>query len=273
MPELPEVEFAARQLRRWLVGKRMASAEVEPTRIVRPAKPAPMAEALGGRTVRGVERRAKYLLLTFDGGLGAISHLGMTGKWILRREGQAERWSRVRLHLAGGKVVHYIDPRMFGTFKLGDAAALRTHAPFAALGRDPLVDGLDAEQLGEILRRTARPVKIALMDQALIGGLGNIHAAEALYRARIHPARPAKSLTPAELEALAQGIHDTIQHALSAEDAEAEHGEITYVEEGGPNPFLVYDRKGERCSRRNGTIESFVQGGRTTYFCPVCQKR
>ena len=273
MPELPEVEFAARHLRRWLLGKRIVRVEADKTRIVRPNRPEQVADALTGRTLRGLERRAKYILMTFDASQGAVSHLGMTGKWVLRREGEPERFSRLRLHLAGGKVVHYADPRMFGQVQLVPATALHAFKPIAALGPDPLADGLDAKVLGERLARTQREVKVALMDQKLLSGLGNIHAAEALYRAKIDPRAKANALSRPQLAALAKGIHATIAHALKAEDAEAEDGEITYVEEGGPNPFLVYGRKGERCRRCKGTIASFTQAGRTTYWCPGCQKR
>jgi formamidopyrimidine-DNA glycosylase len=273
MPELPEVEFASRHLRRWLLGKRIERVEADRTRIVRPHRPEQIAQALTGRTLQGIDRRAKYILLSFDEGQGALSHLGMTGKWVLRKEGQPERFSRLRLHLRGGGVVHYADPRMFGQFQLVPQSELRAFPAVAALGPDPLGDGLDAKLLGERLARTSREVKVALMDQKLLSGLGNIHAAEALYRAKIDPKKRANALSKEQLSRLAKAIHATIAHALKAEDEQASDGEITYVEEGGPNPFLVYGRKGERCPRCKGTIASFTQAGRTTYWCPGCQKK
>ena len=272
MPELPEVEFAARQLRRWLVGRRVEEAEVDPTRITRPQPPGDVARAIAGHTLRDVQRRAKYLLLTFDHGVGVLSHLGMTGKWVIRGRGEPVRFSRARLFLPGGQVVHLCDSRMFGQLRAMPAEALRQVPVIKGLGPDPLEDGLTSKELGERLRRTARPVKLALMDQTVIAGLGNIHAAEALYRAKIHPARAARSLTAKEVAALRAGIFASIRHALAAE-AQSRAGEITYVEEGGPNPFRVYDRKGEVCRRCGAEIDAFTQGGRTTYFCPGCQKK
>src|SRR6185437_9604595 len=124
MPELPEVEFAARHLRRWGVGRRIARVEAEKSRIFRPAKPGDVERELTGHMLKDVDRRAKYLLLTFDKGQGALSHLGMTGKWVKRREGEPERFSRLRLHLDDGSVLHYADMRLFGVFKLVPAEQL-----------------------------------------------------------------------------------------------------------------------------------------------------
>lgn len=271
MPELPEVEFAARHLRKWLSGRRIARVEAEDTRIVRPSKPAQL-QALAGHKLESLERRAKYMLLTFDGGLGALSHLGMTGKWVRRKEGDPERFSRLRLFLDDHAVLHYVDMRLFGAFRLMDAEQLHKEPSVAALGPDPLEDGIDAKLLGERLARTKRPLKIALMDQTVIAGLGNIHAAEALYRAKLNPKRAANKLKPEELQRLLKGIYATINHALKAEEDPGD-GEIVYVEEGGKNPFLVYDRLGQKCRRCKTPIAKFTQGGRTTYWCPTCQKR
>lgn len=270
MPELPEVEFAARHLKRWLTGKRIERAEVDPTRIVRPASPRAVQKALTGRTLQHLQRRAKYLLLTFDHDLGVLSHLGMTGKWVRRPAGEPVRFSRLRLHLADGKVVHYADARLFGAFQVLAASRLLEVPAVARLGPDPLADGLDAKSLGAQLARTSRPVKVALMDQALLAGIGNIQAAEALYRAKLHPSRPAKSLRPAELSRLARAIHQSIAHTLASQ-GEAD-GEIEYVEQGGENPFLVYDRRGEHCRTCKAAFAWFTQAGRTTYYCPGCQR-
>lgn len=270
MPELPEVEFAARHLKKWLHGRRIVRAEADKTRVIRPSSPAAVAKALAGRKFVKLERRAKYMLLTFDGDVGVLAHLGMTGKWVRRADGEPERFSRLRLHLDDGHVLHYADARLFGAFRVMSADALEKVPAVAALGPDPVNDGLDGASLGARLAKTARPVKVALMDQALLSGIGNIHAAEALYRAKIDPRRKAKELSKPELNALAKGIHATIAHALDNQ-GEAD-GEITYIEQGGENIFLVYDRAGETCRRCKSTIAKFTQAGRTTYWCPGCQK-
>ncbi len=137
------------------------------------------------------------------------------------------------------------------------------------LGLDPLADGLTGPRLRDRVQASKQDLKVALMDQSRIAGLGNIHAAEALFRAGIHPARKPGTLTPEEWRKLARTIQQTIQFALDNEEGE----EIEYVEEGGDNPFLIYGRAGEACTRCGTTVKSFTQGGRTTHFCPRCQPK
>lgn len=266
MPELPEVEVAARALRRWTEGRTVAAAEAEPCRVFRGA------DARGFTALRGkvasVSRRGKYLMVAFEDGRGFVGHLGMTGKWVRRPGGQAEPYSKARLRLDSGEVLHYRDPRMFGRIEPASAGALSRVPAVAALGVDPLVDGLDAARLKAALSGTSMDLKVALMDQSRVAGLGNIHAAEALYRARLHPGCKPASLSDAEWKALSDAIHAALQFALAQEDGE----EIAYVEEpGAPNPFLVYGRKGERCPACGKAFTSFTQGGRTTWYCPGCQ--
>jgi formamidopyrimidine-DNA glycosylase len=142
----------------------------------------------------------------------------------------------------------------------------------AALGPDPLKDGVDQEHLAARLARSAKPIKPLLLDQRLVPGVGNIQASEALFRAAIDPRRPARSLTRPEMGRLGRAIRASIDHTL--EDLMAEAGDVLYVEEpGGPNPFLVYDRAGERCPRcKRGLITRLGQLGRSTFFCPRCQR-
>ncbi|MEN9799287.1 MAG: bifunctional DNA-formamidopyrimidine glycosylase/DNA-(apurinic or apyrimidinic site) lyase [Pseudomonadota bacterium] len=266
MPELPEVEVAARALRRWLEGREVVAAEAAPTRVLRGGEAKDFAR-LAGR-VASVERRGKYLLVAFEDGRGFVGHLGMTGKWVRRPSGVDEPYSRARLCLDDGHVLHYRDPRMFGRITPRPAASLAEDASVKALGVDPLEDGLSVATLRGAVRGTTRPLKVALMDQSRVAGLGNIHAAEALYRARLHPSRAPASLSDAEWRALHRGIHAALRYALE----HAQGDEISYVEEpGAPNPFLVYGRKGERCRKCGSPFASFVQGGRTTWYCPGCQ--
>jgi formamidopyrimidine-DNA glycosylase len=266
MPELPEVEFARRALKRWFRGRRLVRAEAEPgVRTFREAEPA-VFEALSGRLTRA-DRRGKYLLLGFSNGLGCLAHLGMTGKFLRRRAGEPVRWSRARFLLDSGYVIHFQDPRLFGRIEPAPVELLPGLPAWKKLGVDPLEDGLTAAHLKSALGSTRQPLKVALMDQHRLAGLGNIHAAEALFRARLHPKRTPASLTPAEWRALARAIHATIAFALRVEgDAD----DIEYVEEpGAPNPFLVYGQA--RCRRCRGPVKTFTQAGRTTHFCPTCQ--
>jgi formamidopyrimidine-DNA glycosylase len=269
MPELPEVEFARRSLVKWTDGRQVVRTEADPkARTFRNSRIADV-EALTGRLVRA-ERRGKFLMLTFDDGRGAVAHLGMTGKFIKRAAGDAAKWSRARFVLDSGEVIHFQDPRLFGLIEPVPVDELATHQSVAKLGVDPLVDGLTVGQLREALAGSKQELKVALMDQERIAGLGNIHAAEALFRAKLHPARKPDTLTPAELSALTKAIHEGIAFALEVEDG---GDEIEYVEEpGAKNPFLVYGRAGEPCSRCRTAIEQFTQGGRSTFFCPSCQR-
>ncbi|MBL8921946.1 MAG: bifunctional DNA-formamidopyrimidine glycosylase/DNA-(apurinic or apyrimidinic site) lyase [Myxococcaceae bacterium] len=269
MPELPEVEFARRALTKWVDGRSIVRTEADPKVRTFRGSNVKDVEALVGRVER-IERRGKFLLLTFSDGRGAIAHLGMTGKFLKRPAGAEARWSRARFVLDSGEVIHFQDPRLFGLIQPVPAAELSRNQAVAKLGIDPLVDGLTAAQLEAALAASRQELKVALMDQERVAGLGNIHAAEALFRANLHPARAPGSLTKDEWARLAKAIHDGISFALEAEAGE----EIEYVEEpGAKNPFLVYGRDGEPCPVCHAPIASVDQGGRTTFFCPSCQPK
>lgn len=270
MPELPEVEIAARTLRNWLDGHTIEGAEAEDTRIFRGSDREAFTSELIGKRLEWIERRGKYLLLAFTGNVGLLSHLGMTGKWVMRsRSEPPPRHVRARLLLAGDGIVSYRDPRLFGRISLHPADELFQLKEIASLGRDPLVDGIDPLRLYERMQRTTRPVKVALMDQAVLAGIGNIQATDALFRARIHPSRQGKSLRLEEVRDIASALLDSIAFTLEAEG----EGEIAYIEEPGtPNPFLVYGRDGSPCPNCGHPLEKITLGGRTTVFCPVCQK-
>ena len=268
MPELPEVEIARRSLERWLGRSDVIGAEAERTRVFRGGGEGRKGfEAVRGKLVRA-DRRGKLLLLGFDSGQGFLSHLGMTGKWVRREGAAAEPYSRARLRLADGSVVHYRDPRLFGRIEAHPARTLESLPAVTALGPDPWLEPPTGRSLREALGSTRVPIKVALMDQNRLAGLGNIHAAEALWRAKIHPGRPARSLTPAEWSRLANAIRRGLAYALAAEDSE----EIAYVEEPGTeNPFRIYARAGEPCRRCGTRVRLLRQAGRRTDFCPHCQ--
>jgi formamidopyrimidine-DNA glycosylase len=292
MPELPEVEVAARNLGRWTKGRRIRAvhAGAHADRVFRPAAPTAL-RALAGARVRDLRRVGKNLLITLDaargGALGAWSHLGLTGKWVRRDAGDAApKNSRLDLELDDGAHLHYVDPRMFGRFRLVPGARFDELPEIRALGPDPLTDGIDAAALHARLARTRLPIKVAIMDQALLPGVGNIQASESLFRARIDPRRPARSLSRAEVGRLARAIRASIDFTLSTfADTGADGGgaDIVYVEERRTsNPFLVYGRAGEPCPRANkrvkkrgrghATITRIVQAQRSTFFCGDCQR-
>jgi len=274
VPELPEVEIAARNLRRWAAGRTVEGVEADPRagRVFRPGGPGALAAALAGARVAAVDRRGKHLLVSLAsprGPVGLLSHLGMTGKWVRREGGDPPGHSRARLRLDDGATLHFVDPRLFGRLRLVPGARFEEVAELRALGPDPLHDGIDPRRLAARLAATRRPVKVALLDQRILPGVGNIHASEALFLARVDPRRRADRLAPAEVRAVARGVLASFRRTIREEDGP----EIVYVEEpGAPNPFRVYGREGERCSRcREAAIRRAVQAQRSTYWCPRCQ--
>ncbi len=276
MPELPEVEIAGRNLRRWAEGRRLAAVSTDPraARIFRPGDGAAFARAVRGCRLARVERRGKHLLLHLEtprgAPLGLWSHLGMTGKWVRRAAADpAPTHSRVRVDLDDGHALHYLDPRLFGRLRIVPHAAFAEVPELAALGPDPVHEGIDAVRLAARLAATRRAVKVALLDQGVLAGVGNIHASESLFAARIDPRRRGGSLSPAEVRTLARAIAASLRRGIETQDAP----EIAYVEEpGAENPFRVYAREGEPCPRcRTGRIRRIVQAQRSTFFCPRCQ--
>jgi len=276
MPELPEVEHAARTLRAWLSGRTIQRARAVDTRIFRGGSLGDFERSLPGRTLARVDRRGKYLLLTFEGGVGVMSHLGMTGKWVRRVAGAPSRrrtvpkHSRAHLVLDDGSALHYVDPRLFGQIVVVRAHPVAELAVIQALGPDALVDGVEPGRLHAALARSARPIKVALLDQSVLAGIGNIYATEALFDAGIDPSRPSRSLTRGEVARLAEAIRGVLTLSLGRIEA----GEIAYLSEGRgvPNRFVIYDRAGSPCPRCGKVLRKTVLGGRTTAFCPGCQR-
>lgn len=268
MPELPEVEFARRSLERWFKGRKLVRTEGElKARTFRGGDIAIFKSLKGSLTQ--LERRGKYLTLGFSNKLGLVGHLGMTGKFLLRKKDDEVRWSKARFFLDDGHVVHFQDPRMFGFLDAMPSSELGKQSAVAQLGLDPLVDDFTLEAFRAALEKTKQPLKVALMDQARIAGLGNIHAAEALFRSKLHPSRTPQSLSAAEWKALHKAVVTAIEFALKLE---GDGDEIEYVEQpGAKNPFLIYGRVGTPCKKCKTIVESFTQAGRTTHFCPHCQ--
>ena len=269
MPELPEVEHAARSLRRWLTGAVVARAEADGSRVFRGGGRRAFVRSLPGRRLDRIERRGKVLLLFFDADVGLLSHLGMTGRWVEASVDGAPQHSHARLVLEGGRVLHYCDPRMFGRIGVHPGSELLGLPEVRALGPDPVHDGIDVATLHATLARTGRPVKVALMDQAVLAGVGNIYATEALFRARVHPARAASSLSRREVGRVAEGIEAAMGVVL-----EKMQHELAYLSDGAhvENPFLIYDRAGAPCPRCQRVLEKTTLGGRTSAFCGRCQR-
>ncbi|MBI3948091.1 MAG: bifunctional DNA-formamidopyrimidine glycosylase/DNA-(apurinic or apyrimidinic site) lyase [Armatimonadetes bacterium] len=269
MPELPEVEVAARNLRQWMVGEVVAGVEAPDEKVLAAGTGAEWEAALCGRRCLGVARRAKYLLMDFEGGHTVVAHLRMTGKFVLVPAGESEpAYVRFRFLLTDGRRVLFRDMRRFGRAWLLPTAAVAAMPELAKLGPDAYLEPLGPRELAERARRSRRPVKTWLMDQTVIGGLGNICASEILFRARIAPERPADSLADEEIERLAAAIPDYLEWAIRAQSGP----EIIYIaERRDANPFAIYGHGGEPCPRCGAALARKVIAGRSTFSCPVCQ--
>jgi formamidopyrimidine-DNA glycosylase len=268
VPELPEVEFARKQLSRWLTGAKIVRAKVVDARILdAKVKAASVGKALRGKTVKSVARRGKWLRIVLTDGL-IFSHFGMTGKWVLAESKTEVRFEKIRLDIALKKKslsVCYVDPRLFGRF----VVAKEDLKAWSALGPDPLTDGIDADLLHEKFSRRKLPIKPTLLDQTVLAGVGNIQATEALFFARVDPHRPANTLSRRETGVLARGIDRTIQKTLAMQSGPT----LTYMEEAGAkNPFLIYGQGGKPCPRCKTPLTKVELAGRGTVYCKRCQK-
>lgn len=283
MPELPEVETVRRGLEPALVGRKLVSVEAR-RKDLRFPFPEAFAERLTGRTITALTRRAKYLLADLDDGHMLIAHLGMSGSFRVEG-GTPGNFHRARSKLSAhdhvvmttdrGVRITYNDPRRFGFMLLVPRAELSGHPLLRALGIEPLGNELSGPYLRFALARRASSLKAALLDQKIVAGLGNIYVCEALHRAGLSPKRAARTLTPARAEALAAAIRAVLEEAIrvggsSLRDHARTDGELGYFQ----HSFRVYDRAGEPCPKPGckGHIRRVVQNGRSTFWCPACQK-
>ena len=260
MPELPEVEEAMQRLRIAVEGKTIARAKALHPAILRQL-PDATARRLRQQRIERIERRGKHQLMHLSSGATIHAHFRMNGDWLISRaEDPVDRFTRAMIELTDGTRIELNDRRAL--------SAMSLHAkgknPLPSLGIEANDPALDAEYLRSALKSRRGPVKPALMDQKVIAGLGNIYAAEALWRAKISPRAVASSLSKARLERLA----DAIQSVLSEEEKIPGR----YTADTGRERFAVYDREGKLCSRCGSKIRRIPQAGRSTYYCPVCQR-
>lgn len=276
MPELPEVETIARLLAPVLTGQTITRVEVLWVRTVDRPGPEAFCAALTGARVTNVDRRGKYIQTALSTGQTVLTHLRMSGKFAVYRDGpgddapaRGEKHARLRWQLDDGAWVVYIDPRKFGRFYLVDDPREIT----GDLGPEPLSADFTPQWLAAHLAQRRGEIKRLLLNQRFIAGLGNIYASEALWQAGIHPQRIAGTLSAAEAERL----HAAIVAALRAglENGGTSLDGLYAYPSGGTGRhqeyLRVYDRAGEQCPRCGYAVERIVQGQRSTYFCPVCQ--
>ena len=273
MPELPEAEANRENLTTWLAGKRLLEVAVPDPLTRRGQRESDIRTAAEGQLVSAVRRRGKFLRIELSGGGPALlSHLGMSGKWALRRSGQADPPAvRATLGIGAGRRVVFSDKRRFGHFSLLLPA---DEDRLARLGPEPLGSAFTAKRLAALLRASRRPVKSLLMDQDRIAGIGNIQAAEALWRAGIHPARNSGELGDREAAKLQRAIRWTLRRSIRS----TRTPEILYLSDGEAGRqstsarFFVYGREGAACPRcRRGVIGRMPIAGRSSFYCPRCQ--
>ncbi|MEM7246307.1 MAG: DNA-formamidopyrimidine glycosylase family protein [Acidobacteriota bacterium] len=292
MPELPEVESARRSLEHWLTDQRLTKVGGDTGRPLT-ATPATYRRHLRHRRIGAAERRGKQLFLGLgppDSGTsphrGLHLHLGMTGRFVVTPAKAAPpRFSRLQLTRDDGWTLHFCDARRIGKAELVEAARLLELDDARALGPDPLLDTWSGAVLEKALASSSRPVKVVLMDQARIAGIGNIQAAEALFRARLSPWWPAQELTGRQTQRLARAVSTTLKTtldqlesarterltALERGDAEADAAPL-YLTEGGSSSFLVYGRQEQPCPECGKKLRLDRQDGRSTCWCPRCQE-
>ncbi|HEY0516758.1 MAG TPA: bifunctional DNA-formamidopyrimidine glycosylase/DNA-(apurinic or apyrimidinic site) lyase [Solirubrobacteraceae bacterium] len=293
MPELPEVETIRRQLAPLVEGRRLLEVEILDARWSRPLEPRELAEALTGRRVLRLGRRGKYLLWELQGDVHLAQHLRMTGA-VLAEPDPEPAHTRVRIRLgaragdrdgapedapadrgtrAGLRVV-VSDPRRFGTGELLLGSEALERFLQARLGLEPFDDSFTAEHLREQLRGRTAPIKAMLLDQRRVAGVGNIYADEALFRAGIHPLRPAGALTLAQAERLRDGVLEALSAGIDAKGASIDDfRHVDGVRGSFQDRFLVHLREGEPCVRCGREIVKMVVAGRGTYVCERCQPR
>jgi formamidopyrimidine-DNA glycosylase len=275
MPELPEVETIRRRLAPVLEGATIERAEIVDPRLTRPIDPGVVAGALVGERIVALERRGKYLLWRLSSGRTLVVHLRMTGSLRHTADGELpqDAYRRATLALDTGAAVGYRDVRRFGTWELLEEDHLRPYLD-ARLGPEPLVASFTASRLVSLAAGRTTPVKAFLLDQRRIAGVGNIYADEALWRAQIHPLRPAGELAADEIALLHRALRAVLRKGIEREGSTL-RDYVTPDGDGGAmqHEFHAYGRLGEPCDRCGRPIERIVVAGRGTWFCPHCQRR
>jgi formamidopyrimidine-DNA glycosylase len=268
MPELPEVETTVRGLEHVLRGRTISRVEARRADLRR-SFPKDLGQRLTGATVTGLGRRAKYGLIHTDRNDTMVFHLGMSGSWRINHS-KLEKHDHLLLETDDGTRLSLNDPRRFGSVDLVATDELGNWPAFKALGPEPL--DITAEELKRRLFGRSAAIKLLLLDQRIIAGLGNIYVCEALYRAGIHPTRAGGSISLGRLKRLVPAIHDVLAEAIAAggstlRDFASPNGELGYFSKS----FAVYDREGQPCAC-GGAVKRIVQGGRSTFYCPRCQR-
>ena len=271
MPELPEVETIRSRLAPGLVGRRFEHVEITDPRLTRPEAPEALAAELTGERVADVRRRGKYLIVAFEGGRHLLIHLRMTGGLEHPAQDGTDPYRRATVTLDDGSDVAYRDVRRFGTWLLLEPGELEGYLG-ARIGGEPFDAAFTTAALARALEGRKAPIKAAVLDQKAVAGIGNIYADEALWRARIHPLRPAGELTREEISELRKAIRKTLELGIARQGATLRDFRDSRGRRGRMQlEFSVYGRGGEPCPRCGTPIAKIRAAGRGTWYCPSCQ--
>ena len=301
MPELPEVEHVVSALRRIIIGRRIIATDIRLSKLILPLSPAVLNRRLKGATITGVGRRGKFILIEIEStalphgratgqrrqgerhkgarqqGLVLVVHLRMTGKFLyLRAEDPLPKHAHAIFYLENDRRLVFCDQRQFGVMKLVQRTALQTTKGISELAPEPFGEDFSLAYLKATLARSRRTLKTLLLDQTKVLGLGNIYAAEALFRAGISPFKEAASLSSRRVARLHQAILDVLSDAISDSSTsriDLEQPDGFSYGEAFERFWQVYEREGEPCANCGTRIRRITQGGRSTYWCPKCQRR
>jgi len=271
MPELPEVETIKRDLTKLIGGRKVLDIETDSAKQIKPSLKV-VKKAIVGATIRKIERRAKLLQIFLSNNNILIIHLKLTGRLLVRKKGAVrDKWQHVTFILSGNKELRFTDLRKFGWVKLlRDKKELEKI--LAEFGPEPL-DDFGLKEFKTITSSTSRAIKVLLMDQKKISGIGNIYACDALFLAKIHPGRKANDLEDNEVKKLFEAIEKVLKAGIKYRGASDQYYLDALGHKGTyQDHFLVYGRAGKKCFKCDGKIEKIKLGGRGTYYCPKCQK-
>lgn len=277
MPELPEVELVTRALDKIVRGRKIIKAELLRAQLAPDNSPREFARGLRGATVESVGRRGKHILFRFDNRRILITHLRMTGRFLyLPPEAPAPKHTHAVFHLDNLRRLVFTDQRHFGLMKLVREATLAQTKELRELAPEPFSEEFSPAYLHDALRRSRRVLKELLLDQKKVTGLGNIYAAEALFLARVNPFIVAAELSRGRVARLHQAIQEILSESIahgSTMNVDPENIDESYFGGGYKGHWRVYDREGEPCPNCNTRIRRLTHAGRSTYFCPRCQRR
>jgi formamidopyrimidine-DNA glycosylase len=277
MPELPEVEHVVRALRRAVVGRQIVSVEIRLAKLISPTSTSIFNRKLRNARIESIGRRGKYILIELDSNRILAVHLRMTGQFrVLTPDDSLPPHAHAIFYLDDERRLVFRDQRQFGVMKLVGSSQLSKTKGIKELAPEPFSDDFSIAYLKETFARSRRTLKTLLLDQTRVLGLGNIYAAEALFRARINPFKIASELSSRRVERLHQAIRDVLRAAVSGNSTRRINLEnpngFSYGEAFG-KVWQVYEREGEPCFKCGTRIRRLTHGGRSTYWCPSCQRR